>query len=311
MPYHCPHSGALVQDAIKPQRGAVSGQAFHYHWHIPALLRHASLELRCKTPSTTTRRCSSSACGWRTRPRCASACMRGAQCATALFKSSRSSCAASSASGYVCAAVVVACGRLPIEAIRRLQLNGTLVSLLSSLACAQLACVHWPVHFPPRFVITQAQTFQPCMLAHCFLQRGCMSRAFFAWKDRFHIVDKNLAMKRKVRTCGSGKDRTREGFGETLSSSLVWEPFNVAYSRLACVVFSCSLEGQEQSRDRSIKQQGGTSTHDVIVDGAHDVITPGGYQCKQSAQTATSISHNCILRAHCDLKWKLQLRAPS
>lgn len=28
--------------------------------------------------------------------------------------------------------------------------------------------------------------------------KGALSRAFFAWKDELHIVDKNLAMKRKV-----------------------------------------------------------------------------------------------------------------
>lgn len=31
------------------------------------------------------------------------------------------------------------------------------------------------------------------------IMRGALSRAFFAWKDELHLVDKNLAMKRKVR----------------------------------------------------------------------------------------------------------------
>ena len=30
------------------------------------------------------------------------------------------------------------------------------------------------------------------------LSRGLLSRAFFAWKDKFHLVDKYLAMRRKV-----------------------------------------------------------------------------------------------------------------
>lgn len=33
--------------------------------------------------------------------------------------------------------------------------------------------------------------------------RGALARAFFAWKDELHLVDRNLAMKRKVRQrCG-------------------------------------------------------------------------------------------------------------
>jgi hypothetical protein len=30
------------------------------------------------------------------------------------------------------------------------------------------------------------------------LLKGQLSRTFFAWKDELHLVDKNLAMKRKV-----------------------------------------------------------------------------------------------------------------
>jgi hypothetical protein len=31
------------------------------------------------------------------------------------------------------------------------------------------------------------------------IARGALARAFFAWKDELHLVDRNLAMKRKVR----------------------------------------------------------------------------------------------------------------
>lgn len=30
------------------------------------------------------------------------------------------------------------------------------------------------------------------------IMRGALSRAFFAWKEELHLVDRNLAMKRKV-----------------------------------------------------------------------------------------------------------------
>ncbi len=36
------------------------------------------------------------------------------------------------------------------------------------------------------------------------IQRGVLSRAFQAWKDKFHIVDANLAMRRKVGGTGRG-----------------------------------------------------------------------------------------------------------
>lgn len=37
------------------------------------------------------------------------------------------------------------------------------------------------------------------------LQRGLLSRAFLAWKDKFHLVDKYLAMRRKVIGMAAGR----------------------------------------------------------------------------------------------------------
>jgi hypothetical protein len=45
------------------------------------------------------------------------------------------------------------------------------------------------------------------------LMRSTMARAFYAWRDAYHLVDKTLAMKRKVRQGGDGVQRGRMAVG--------------------------------------------------------------------------------------------------
>ncbi|KAF5842332.1 hypothetical protein DUNSADRAFT_7646 [Dunaliella salina] len=91
------------------------------------------------------------------------------------------------------------------------------LNALSGMATkVQDAINHNKMLFQQRMMLEDQATLRKCMqawraarygsvqkqqiLLRCIqrLRRGCLSRAFFAWKDRFHIVDKNFAMKRKV-----------------------------------------------------------------------------------------------------------------
>lgn len=70
---------------------------------------------------------------------------------------------------------------------------------LHSACCTPNAVLHGCLLLSAAPLCTKhTHTQTHAMLLSLTVQRGCLSRAFYAWKDRFHIVDKNLAMRRKV-----------------------------------------------------------------------------------------------------------------